>query len=134
LTGDEQRSWGGHVQTLIRFTGDLVFRRIFALVAGWLCGLIVLAALAALTPMFKEFLAWVPTEVVLVELGKLVLFAIGICVVWKALTFADSFFVGLALALSWPLATVLSPLVTSALALFDVHDGTPYFIALNLTS
>jgi hypothetical protein len=122
-----------HVEILMRIKGNPVFRRIIALIGGWLCGVIALVALAAWVPMFNEFLTWVPTEVAFVEFGKLILFAIGIRIMWKSLTAVDSFFVGLASALSWPLATVLSPLVTGALALFDVHDGTPYFIALNLT-
>ena len=123
----------GGPQALTRFTGNLALRRIFALVAGWLSGVIAWIALAALAPAFNEFLGWVPTEVAYIELGKLILFAAGMGVVWTTLTVVDSFFVGLALATSWPLATTLSSLVTGALNLVDVHDGTLYFIALNLT-
>jgi hypothetical protein len=85
-----------------------------------------------MVPVFNEFLAWVPTEVVFVELCKLILFAAAICFVWTSLKGSESFFIGLGLATSWPFATALSPAVTAALALVDIRSGTTYFIALSL--
>lgn len=120
--------------TVAALEGASSVRRVIAFACGWLVAVVTLFVLAMILPALKEFAAWVPDAVFIVEIVKLILFGLGLWLLrsWQRFTAGDAFFVGLGLAVSSPFGTSLAPFVAQGLALVGVSDSTAYFVVLNV--